>query len=67
MEKLNNTLLLGRPMTITNDEEKIKGRGIFSCQSVFFKNLDKDIDERELYNVVNQIGPVASIKVSFCS
>ena len=71
MEKLNNTPPLGIPMKITNDEGKMVGvdlvERVFGVSSVFFNNLDKDMDEQELYNVVYQIGPLASIKVNFCS
>ena len=65
MDELNYVPLNGRPMKITWKDVEERRKVTTNFGSVFIKNLDKNINERQLFRNVKEFGSVLNIKVNF--
>ena len=65
MEKLNYVPLIERPMKITWEDVEERRKVTTDFGSVFIKNLDKSINERQLFRKIKEFGSVLNIKVNF--
>ena len=64
MDELNYVPLNGRPMKITWKDVEERRKVTTDFGSVFIKNLDKSINERQLFRKVKEFGSVLNIKVN---
>ena len=64
MDKLNYVPLIERPMKITWEDVEERRKVTTDFGSVFIKNLDKSINERQLFRKVKEFGSVLNIKVN---